>query len=117
MALNEFLENVLRNVEVEFSIENNNIVISKKAALVANLKLLATIISSPITGIVRGPDGKPLVGVNVMVKGTNKGVVTDVNGRFSIEVEQGKTLVVSNIGYTAKEVKINGDDTIIIGWR
>ncbi len=44
----------------------------------------------PITGIVRGPDGQPLAGVNVVSKGTKKGVVTDLNGLFSIEAEQEK---------------------------
>ncbi len=62
-----------------------------------------------------GPDGQPLAGVNVVVKGTNRGVVTDLYGRFSIEAEQGKTLVISNIGYNPSELQVNGDNNIIIG--
>ncbi len=68
----------------------------------------------PITGIVRGPDGQPIAGVNVVVKGTKKGVVTDAYGRFTIEAEQGKTLVISNIGYNAREIKVNGENNIIV---
>ncbi len=41
----------------------------------------------------------------MVVKGTKKGVVTDAYGRFSIEAEQGKTLVISNIGYNPREIK------------
>ncbi len=49
------------------------------------------------------------------MKGTKKGVVTDAYGRFSIEAEQGKTLVISNIGYKPREIKVNGDNNIILG--
>ncbi len=59
--------------------------------------------------------GSQLRGVNVVVKGTKKGVVTDAYGRFAIEVEQGKTLVISNIGYNAREIKVNGKNEIIVG--
>ncbi len=65
--------------------------------------------------MVRGPDGQPIAGVNVVVKGTKKGVVTDAYGGFSIEVEQGKTLVISNIGYNPREIKVNGENNIIVG--
>ncbi len=53
--------------------------------------------------------------MNVVIKGTKKGVVTDAYGRFSIEAEQGKTLVISNIGYNAKEIKVNSNNNIIVG--
>ncbi len=63
--------------------------------------------SPPITGVVRGPDGQLLLRLTWLVKETKKGVVTDAYGRFSIEAEKGRTLVISNIGYNAKEVKLN----------
>ncbi len=53
--------------------------------------------------------------MNVVVKGTKRGVVTDAYGRFSIEAEQGKTLVISNIGYNAREIKVNDENNIIVG--
>ncbi len=53
--------------------------------------------------------------MNVVVKGTKRGVTTDAYGRFSIEVEQGKTLVISNIGYNAQEIKVNGENNINVG--
>lgn len=48
----------------------------------------------------------PLVGASVLQKGTNKGTVTDVNGRFSLEVPQGATLRVSFIGYVSQDIVV-----------
>lgn len=66
---------------------------------------------STITGEVKDEDGAPLIGANVLLKGTNKGALTDVNGKFSIGgVAQGKyILVVSFVGYktVTQEVDVN----------
>ncbi len=68
----------------------------------------------PITGIVRGPDGQPLAGVNVVVKGTKRGVVTDAYGNFSIEAVANEVLVISSVGFSTKEVKISNSDVPLI---
>ncbi|MDR0230861.1 MAG: von Willebrand factor type A domain-containing protein [Dysgonamonadaceae bacterium] len=61
-----------------------------------------------VTGKVIDADDKdPLVGVAVQIKGTNTGTVTDYDGIFSIQVEKGKTLVFSYIGYIKQEVKVS----------
>ena len=61
-----------------------------------------------VTGKVTGADtNDPLVGVSITVKGTTNGTVSDVNGNFSIEVEQGKTLVFSYIGYVKQEIEVS----------
>lgn len=50
--------------------------------------------------------GEPLIGVNVMLKGTTSGTVTDMDGRFIIDASSGQTLVISYIGYKNKEIKL-----------
>ena len=57
-------------------------------------------------------DGAPLPGVNVVVKGTTNGAVTDIDGNFTINASSGGTLVFSFIGYISQEVAI-GDRTIV----
>ena len=58
-----------------------------------------------ITGtVVSSVDNEPIIGATVKEKGATKGTVTDVNGKFSINVAAGKTLVVSYIGMQSKEV-------------
>ncbi len=67
-----------------------------------------------ITGTVTGADeGEGLPGVNVLVKGTSIGTITDVEGNYRLSApDDATTLVFSFVGYTAKEVPINGQTTI-----
>lgn len=66
-------------------------------------------IAAPITvsGSVYDIDtNEPLIGVNIIVKGKTTGVATDFDGNFSIEVEEGATLIFSYIGYNEKELVV-----------
>lgn len=66
-----------------------------------------------IDGQVSGEAGEPLPGVNVIVKGTSTGTVTDIDGRFSLNASnEAKTLVFSFIGYLTKEVDIGNSSTV-----
>ena len=58
------------------------------------------------------PNGLP--GVNVVVKGTTLGAITDLDGKFTIEVSPGSTIVFSFVGYKPQEVLYNGEDTFDI---
>ena len=58
-----------------------------------------------ITGVVSDATG-PVIGASVVVKGTSNGAATDLDGRFSLNVQPGQTLVISYIGYITKEVKV-----------
>lgn len=66
----------------------------------------------PITGSAKDESGNSLPGVNVIVKGTTKGVVTDIDGNYKIDVEEGATLVFSFIGYISQEADITGRSVI-----
>ncbi|MCW2120085.1 TonB-dependent receptor [Flavobacterium sp. 7A] len=61
-----------------------------------------------ITGVVKDSNGSSLPGVNIIEKGTNKGVSTDFDGRYKINVKEGATLVYSYIGYTTVEKPATG---------
>lgn len=68
-----------------------------------------------ITGKVTDEKGAPLVGVSVLLKGSKKGVATDLNGAFSISVpDNGAVLVISYVGYITKEVAIGSQNDIAI---
>ncbi|WP_335966728.1 SusC/RagA family TonB-linked outer membrane protein [Galbibacter sp. PAP.153] len=69
----------------------------------------------PITGTVTvASDGMPLPGVTVMIKGTNQGTSTDMDGNYSITTNQGDVLSFSSIGFAVQEVPVNGQTTINI---
>ena len=83
-----------------------------------------------VTGRVQSKSGEPLVGVNVIEKGTTNGTVTDLDGNFSLRTEKGKTLVFSYIGFVAQENVVKGtrmnvtlledtetlDEVVVIGY-
>lgn len=60
-----------------------------------------------VTGTVKDKTGMPLPGVNVLEKGTTNGSITDVDGKYIINVEKGKTLQFSYIGFTTQEITVN----------
>lgn len=66
-----------------------------------------------VSGKVVDVSNEPIVGVNIVEKGTSHGVITDVNGNYSIEVSDGDAaLVFSFIGFVNKEIPVNGQRTI-----
>lgn len=67
-----------------------------------------------VTGTVVDETGAPLPGASILVKGTTKGGITDLEGKFSIDVEPNAILVVSYLGYSSKEVAVNGMSTLTI---
>jgi TonB-linked SusC/RagA family outer membrane protein len=72
----------------------------------------------PITGIVTSAaDGLPLIGVTVTVKGTTSGTITDVDGTFSLEAEEGAVLVFSYTGFQTQELVVGSDNNynIVLG--
>ena len=56
-----------------------------------------------ITGLVKEYSGEAIVGCNVSVKGTTIGTITDINGKYSLEVPDNATLVFSFLGYKSME--------------
>lgn len=63
----------------------------------------------PVQGQVKGPDGAPIPGVTVLVKGTTNGTTTDAGGNFSLSLpDANATLVISAIGFVAQEIPLQG---------
>jgi len=68
----------------------------------------------PIKGRITSPDGTPLSGVSVMIKGTTKGTTTNSNGEFSIDANRGEVLVITDIGYLKREYTVGGDEGVAV---
>ena len=66
-----------------------------------------------VTGVVLDANGESIIGANVVVKGTNNGTITDLDGKFSIELSDGETLQVSFIGYNSKDVMVGAGENHI----
>lgn len=61
-----------------------------------------------ITGVVVDETGFPVIGANIIEKGTTNGVITDLDGNFSLEVPDGAIIEISYIGYTTQEIPVKG---------
>src|SRR6218665_3344256 len=70
------------------------------------LSLVAMAQDREVSGTVAGSDGAPLPGVNVTVKGTTAGTVTDAEGKYKLKVAEGSTLVFSAVGMVSFEMPV-----------
>lgn len=98
--------------DCDFKIYNKNIIITEKKAE----ETKATQEGKKITGVVLDAFG-PVVGANIVEKGTMNGVISDSEGRFVLNVAPGATLIVSYIGYVSQEIKINDQASYTITLR
>ncbi|CAK7081949.1 MAG: Vitamin B12 transporter BtuB [Parabacteroides sp.] len=67
-----------------------------------------------ITGTILDETGEPIIGANVVQKGTTNGTMTDLDGAFSLNVPNNATLVISFIGYNSMEVNVAGKSKITV---
>lgn len=67
-----------------------------------------------VTGTIIDETGEPMIGVSVLVQGTTTGTVTDLDGKFVLEVPANATLVISYIGYKTQNVKVGSQNTFAI---
>lgn len=87
--------------------------LSKFVLFALLLSISATLAAQNSPGKVSGTvkaasTGEPLIGVSVVVAGTNTGTVTDLDGAFTVQAAQGQTLRISYVGYTTQEVRVSG---------
>ncbi|WP_183561284.1 SusC/RagA family TonB-linked outer membrane protein [Mucilaginibacter sp. SP1R1] len=67
-----------------------------------------------IKGTIKDASGQPLIGVNIQVKGTNRGTQSNVNGEFSVQANIGEVLVISYVGYVKREISVSSTNAISI---
>jgi TonB-dependent starch-binding outer membrane protein SusC len=102
--LESILSNVLKNSTATFKLMENNIVIISPFSQAQQQKVTGTITD--------GTNGEPLVGVNITIEGSTMGVISDVNGKFSIDAQTNAVLVFSYIGYNTEKVVYSGQTSI-----
>ena len=106
----KILDAVFDGTDVVYQVVDNRIVLSKRNETLP----LVQQSGKKITGTVLDATGMPVIGANVMVKGTTNGTITDMDGKFSLDVEEGATLVVSYIGFSDQEIKVGNQTNLSI---
>lgn len=111
-SVEEILTYALRNQQAAFVVNEDRIVVYKTNAPKPIVNEV-TQQNQRVTGtVVDQVTGEPVIGANVVVKGTTIGTSTDFDGKFSFEAPVGATLVVSYIGYLNLEIQAESNMTI-----
>ena len=106
-TVQQAMNQLLAGTDCVVTFSNGHIIIKKQASNTINQQ------SKLVKGTIVDATGMPVIGANVMVKGTTNGTITDMDGNFSLEAPVGATLVVSYIGLANQEVKAVGNNLTI----
>jgi TonB-linked SusC/RagA family outer membrane protein len=107
--ITEALNQLMRNTDLEYKVVEKLIVLSEKTpAITQQIKQIK------VSGSVLDENSEPIIGANVREKGTNNGVITDVEGKYSIMVPGDATLVISYIGFTGQDIDVSNRTNISV---
>ncbi|TMU50432.1 TonB-dependent receptor [Flagellimonas algicola] len=117
--IEEILGRVFGNTETDFTTKDRQIyLIRRKAPEVSDKsdkKVVKEVLQQTVSGTVTDMNGQPLPGASIVEKGTINGTSTDFDGNFKLETDnENAILVVSYIGFTTKEVSLDGQLQVII---
>jgi len=104
--IEDIVKQMLIGQYVNFTIQGKNIIVTKSAKpLLENKESSATPLKK-ITGLVTDEKGDPIIGASIIVKGSNSGTITNVDGAFTLDVENQSQLSISYVGYLQEQLRI-----------
>lgn len=118
--LETVLDRVLKPLNIGYEVFDRQIVLNKSSIItplsnnnknsnIHEKNVLKPLVKPApmVSGTVKdAKTGEPIVGANVVIKGTTKGTQTDIDGKFSLEANNGDVLLITYVGYVAQEVKV-----------
>lgn len=108
-TIDQVVKQILQGQQVSYEIKNKNIIVQKE-----NLPNQEKPGKKKITGIVTDNDGLPIIGANIVEKGTTNGIITDMDGYFQLETASNAVLQVSYIGYVPQTVSVGKQSNVTI---
>lgn len=87
-------------------------IITCLAMLITGLPLMAQENEITVTGKVTDQTGLPVIGASIIESGTQNGAITDLDGNYTLEVEEGATLTVSSIGFKDSQITVTSGQTV-----
>ncbi|MDN5217411.1 TonB-dependent receptor [Fulvivirgaceae bacterium BMA12] len=112
-TLEALLLSIASQADLKFYRVNNTISVTQTAKKNAKDNLLVEVLEKTISGKVTDEYNEPLPGVNIVVKGTGLGTISDSNGDYTLNVaDDATTIIFSFVGYLSEEVEINGRSVI-----
>ena len=105
----DILDEVFKGTNITYTVVDKQIILSTN-----KLNVTEQDPTIQVKGTVKDTKGEPLIGVNVKVKGTTTGAITDFDGNFQIQAKKGAVLEISYIGYASQEVKVTDNKSLSI---
>jgi len=118
--ISDILKSLFSDTDIFFKVRKKLIVLKtrdteNKVDTVSDIGADKTVAQASIQGTITDQDGQPLPGANILEKGTTNGTQSDFDGNFSLDLaDASATLVVSYIGFSTREVPVNGQTTLEI---
>lgn len=104
------IDQILHGQNLSYEIKGKNIIVSK--SLSQNTQRPQTADEKKkVGGVIRDENGDPVIGATVRQKGAQGGAITDLDGRFTLMVDEGSELEISYIGYNTKTVRVGRHNT------
>ena len=112
--VSEVLDEIFNGTDIRYVMEGKNIVLTKQNEKAS--EIIATVQQENISvkGVVTDTKGEPIIGANVVEKGTTNGCITNIDGEFTLNTPTNATLVISFIGYQPVTIALNGQKTLNI---
>jgi len=104
----EVMEQLLKDSGCSVTFRSGHIIINKQSGSTGKSD------TKMISGVITDAKGEPIIGANVLEKGSTNGTITDLDGKFSLSVPSKSTLVISYIGYTTKSIVVGNQNIINI---
>lgn len=91
LTIEQILDKVLANRDLEYKVDGKNVIITKAA-------------NKRISGVIKDEIGEPLMGASILVEGTGIGTISDIDGKFSLEIPGNAQVKISYLGYIAQTI-------------
>jgi TonB-dependent SusC/RagA subfamily outer membrane receptor len=96
---------ILTVVAISTLLLSSGNVIATQTTIDGSLRVTEQLQTQIVNGLVVDVNGEPVIGASVVEKGTTNGGITDINGKFTLNVKPGSTLQISFVGYQTQEIK------------
>lgn len=109
-TIHQVLDDLFESTNIQYRVVDRQIILMKKPTLSDIIQQN----NKRISGLVTDGQGEPILGVNVVEKGTTNGVITDMDGKFTLIIAENAVLQISYIGYAAQDISVRNQSEITI---
>ncbi len=110
--VSEVLDEIFNGTDIRYVMEGKNIVLTKQNEKASEIIAAVQQENISVKGVVTDTKGEPIIGANVVEKGTTNGCITNIDGEFTLNTPTNATLVISFIGYQPVTIALNGQKTL-----